>query len=147
MSGVDAFLAGLNLDSDTDDDEPPLPPPKRPPSRPLKNIRGGVTFAKDLIKQGEARKARRKQEDGYGSIAWQKSQIGAGVPTKILDCVVYIYDEDDNMLRDPSFGTSIAEWMGEGMDPDWWDQDTHNELKEKYNQNIKKKAGKFNGCY
>ena len=53
---VDDFLAGLNLDSD-DDDEPPLPPPKRPPSRPLKNIRGGVTFGKDLIKQSEDRKA------------------------------------------------------------------------------------------
>ena len=134
MSGVDAFLAGLNLDSDTDDDEPPPPPPKRPPSRPLKNIRGGVGLTKDLIKKSEKREVKRKQEDDYGSIAWQKNQIGVGVPTKILDCVVYLYDEDDDMLRDPSFGGSIAEWMGE---------DRHNELKEKYNQNIKKKARKI----
>ena len=60
---------------------------------------------------------------------------------------MYVYDEDDNMLRDPSFGGSIAEWLGDGQDPDWWDEDRHNELKQEYNQNIKKKAGKYNGCY
>ena len=147
---LDAFLAGLDLDTDDDTDDEP-DPLDVPSPEPIKRPRTKFMTAEQLFKKIDAKQKEKRslevQDEDYGSIAWQKREIGDGVPTKTVDCVVYHYDEGSDFLINPEDLSDIGEWKGEGEDPEWFDEDTHNELKEKYNQNIKKKAGKFNGCY
>jgi len=149
---IDEFLAGV-AESDTDDEPDPLDVPSpEPVKKPRFKIRDASGFMsekeeyKKILDEQEKRKSMEVKEDDYGSISWQKKRLG-DVPTKTVDCVVYHYDENSDFLINPDDLSDIGEWKGEGEDPEWFDEDTHNELKEKYNQNIKKKAGKFNGCY
>ena len=150
---IDAFLAQLDLD--TDDEPDPLDQTSDSDTddepEPVKKPRMKFMTAEQLFKKIDAEQKEKRslevKEDDYGSISWQKRRLGDDVPTKTVDCVVYHYDEGSDFLINPDDLSEIGEWKGEGEDPEWFDEDTHNEIKEKYNQNIKKKAGKFNGCY
>jgi len=129
---VDSFLAGLNLDPDTDDDEE-----ERARLTRIDQLRGTAS----------------PSNTDYGSVAWQLRDGGyadTDTPYKIVDCIVYTFDPDTSELINPYSMNVAGKWMGEGRDPIWDDEieeQDHKELKEKYNVNIKKKAGKFNGCY
>tara|TARA_S200002703_G_scaffold153742_1_gene155629 strand:- start:922 stop:1287 length:366 start_codon:yes stop_codon:yes gene_type:complete len=117
---IDEFLAGLDLDTD-DESEP-------------------IVEKKDTI------------EDGYGSVSYQVKELLKSNPDakyKVVDCVVYIYDEDTSTFYEPYNLHEMGKLDNMG-DPIWEDdemEEIHNELKEKYNQNIKNKAGSFSGCY
>ena len=138
---MDEFLAGISSDSDTDTDDEPSPEPVKKPR--MKIMTGDQMYKKSLDQQ-----EKKKKPDDYGSIAWQKRTFFSDdEPTKTVDCIVYYFDEDTYILTHPSDLVDVGEWNGEGEDPDWFDEDYHNELKEKYNQNIKNKAGKFSECY
>lgn len=121
---LDDFLAGIDFsDTDTETDDEPEPIVK-----------------KDTI------------EDGYGSVSYQLKELLKSNPDarhKVVDCVVYTYDPKTSAFYDPDTYQEMGKLDNMG-DPIWEDEETkelHNELKEKYNQNIKKKAGKYSGCY
>ena len=123
---LDKFLAGISSDSDTDDD--------------TDNEPESIVKKKDTV------------TDDYGSISYQIKELlksNADAIHKVVDCVVYTYDPDTSAFYDPKTYQDMGRLDSMG-DPIWEDDESeehHNELKEKYNQNIKNKAGKFSECY